>query len=141
MELKMKQLLLFLWQLPQNLLGWLLVLCYKPERVHKLNNGMRIYYSLKMTGGISLGDYCIVHTGNYRKNVEDSLQRNIVKHEAIGHGKQSRMLGWLYLLIIGLPSIIWAVLFQYNMIPDHLNYYWFYTEKWADKLAGIKRNL
>jgi hypothetical protein len=87
-----------------------------------------------MLGGISLGKYCIVNTGHYRQSMEESLKRDTVRHEAIGHTAQSRMLGWLYLIVIGLPSFMRAAFFGYRC------YYDFYTEKWADKLAGIDRN-
>ena len=94
----MKELLLYLWQLPQNLLGELLVLIYRPE-----------------------GSY------DYDGNTE--------KHEW-GHTRQSRMLGPLYLIVIGLPSLLWAAWWN----PGRkAGYFDFYTEKWADRLGGIER--
>lgn len=98
-------------------------------------------------GGISLGKYSIINsyyaglkTGNKTmKPIEELVQLNVVKHEGIGHGTQSRYLGWFYLLIIGLPSIVWASLYG-SIIPyTHNGYYKFPTEAWADKLAGIVR--
>ena len=134
-----KFILLYVWQILQNLLGLLLIKIYKPQRLHKLDNGVRIYYSHKMTGGISLGNYCLVNTGHYRKNFEDSIKRDTVRHEAIGHTKQSRILGPLYLLIIGIPSLIWAGLYGSMIKPTKNGYYKFYTEKWADAIAEVKR--
>ena len=90
---KIKNTLLYLWQLPQNLLGLILVACYKPERKHVLDNGVEIHFATRMQGGISLGKYSIVNTIHYRNNLEESLKRDTVRHEAIGHAKQSRMLG------------------------------------------------
>lgn len=137
----MKNVLLYLWQLPQNLLGLVLVLIYNPEKLIKLENGNRVYFSKKMTGGISLGIYSIIsdkYIRNYKTN-DKILNLNVTKHEAIGHGTQSKWLGPLYLIVIGLPSIIWAGLYG-SVIPTSKNgYYKFYTEKWADKLAGIIR--
>ena len=135
----MKQFLLYLWQLPQNLIGLLLIAYYKPENKHILNNGVKVYFSKKFQGGISLGKYAIVNSFYYRKDLNKALQFNIVKHEAIGHTKQSKMLGWVYLLIIGLPSIVWAGMYGFLIKETHNGYYKFYTEKWADKLANIKR--
>jgi hypothetical protein len=44
------------------------------------------------------------------------------------------------LFVIGIPSIVWAGLYGKKLFPATTNgYYKFYTEKWADKLAGIKR--
>ena len=104
-----------------------------------MENGNEIHYATKMKGGISLGKYSIVNIGHYRLKLENSLLRDTVRHEAIGHAKQSLYLGWLYLLVIGLPSIIWASLYGTLIKPSRNGYYKFYTERWADKLGGVKR--
>ena len=131
----MKQILLYIWQLPQNILGLLLIAFYRPERMHIMENGNRIYFATRMKGGISLGKYSIVNTCHYRLDLRDALKRDSVRHEAIGHARQSLYLGWLYLIVIGLPSIVWAMLYN----GDDKGYYKFFTERWADKLAGVKR--
>ena len=62
----------------------------------------------------------------------------MIMHE-YGHTLQSKMLGPLYLIVIGLPSLIWAWLYG-PVIPWSKNgYYVFYTEKWAEKLGEVKR--
>lgn len=136
---KIKDILLYLWQLPQNLLGLILVAYYKPERKYVLDNGVEIHFATKMRGGISLGKYSIVNTIHYRQELKNSLKRDTVRHEAIGHAKQSRMLGWFYLPIVGLQSICWAGLYGTVIKPTKNGYYWFWTERWADKLGGVKR--
>ena len=130
--------MLYLWQLPQNLIGLLLTFYYKAQRIHVLDNGVEIHYSPKMRGGISLGKYIIVNTYHYRSTIKSSLKREVVQHE-LGHTKQSEKLGWMYLLIIGIPSIIWAMLYGRVVNESKNGYYKFYTERWADKLAGIER--
>jgi hypothetical protein len=124
----MKDFLLALWQLPQNLLGilWLLIngmftSCY----VINSFDGVFVFKVGFQKGAVSLGRYIFVD--EYYKN-------KTIQHEH-GHCIQSRYLGWLYLPIIGLPSIIWACIYKYT----NKDYYWFYTEKSADKLANIKR--
>lgn len=131
--------LLYIWQLLQNIAGLILIVWYKPQRVHKLDNGVKIYYTHKMKGGISLGNYCIINTCHYRKDINESLKRDTVRHEAIGHTKQSRILGPLYLLLVGIPSLIWAGLYGSVIKSTKNGYYKFYTEKWADIIAGVKR--
>ena len=131
----MKQTLLYIWQLPQNLLGLLLIAFYKPERMHTMENGNQIYFARRMKGGISLGKYSIVNVGHYRHDINESLKRDTVRHEAIGHAKQSRILGWLYLIVIGLQSALHAALCKCR---NH-NYHDMWFEKWADKLARVKR--
>ena len=124
----LKYILLYIWQLPQNLLGLLVTLITRPSRV--IDNDVRavVRSSYRMRGGISLGRYVVINTYQCRTQT--------IRHE-LGHCKQSRMLGPLYLLVIGLPSILWAGLHR-RIAPDK-SYYWFYTEKWADKLGGVRR--
>lgn len=124
----MKEFLLYLWQLPQNILGELLVLIYRPEGSYDYD-GARLHYSSRMHGGISLGKHIIV---SYRYR---DYNGNTEKHEW-GHTRQSRMLGPLYLVVIGLPSLLWAAWWN----PGRkAGYFDFYTEKWADRLGGVER--
>ena len=117
----------YIWELPQNLLGLLLRVIYKGTDSEY--EGAVVRRSLKMQGGISLGRYIIV--GDYASD-------RTVMHE-YGHCLQSRRLGWLYLLVIGLPSIIWAGLYGRVVKPTKNGYYRWYTERWADRLGGVER--
>ena len=123
----MKNILLYIWQLPQNLLGLLLLLFYKVDKIVDYKD-KKIRVCKNFSGGISLGNYIIVCR-------ED---QKMIMHE-YGHTLQSKMLGPLYLIVIGLPSLVWAALYG-PIIPWSKNgYYKFYTEKWADKLGEVKR--
>ena len=133
----MKEIFLYLWQLPQNLLGLILLAIYRPEKMLKQYNGVYVYFSSKFPSGISLGKYSILNDIYYRGS--SKLNTYIAKHESIGHAKQSMILGPLYLIVIGLPSIIWAWLYGPIIKPSMNGYYKFYTEKWADNLANIDR--
>lgn len=121
--------LLYLWQLPQNLLGLLMLLFLKGETRHRLG-GIRFYFLDTFPGGITLGEYIIVGT---RQDIT-------VRHE-FGHVLQSRMLGPLFLIVIGLPSILHAWLSDLigccRRHPEGYYHYW--TEKWADRLGGVER--
>ncbi len=119
----MKKLLLYLWSLPQNLLGLLLRQIYKGNDSQYEDAIVR--RSVKMQGGISLGKYIIINQWSGKKTVQ---------HE-YGHCIQSKYLGWLYLVMIGLQSILHAALCK---CKNH-NYYDMWFEKWADKLGGVKR--
>lgn len=121
----LKKCLLYLWELPQNLVGLLFLLFIKGETKHRLGN-IRFFYAKSFPGGITLGEYIIVGT----------KQELTVRHE-FGHVLQSRYLGPLYLLVIGLPSLIWAGLYGSVIEETHNGYYRFYTEKWADKLGKV----
>lgn len=142
---KIKDLLLYLWQLPQNILGLVLIAFYKSEKKLIASNGNYVYFSRYMSGGISLGMYSIIDLDYYmhlaKNDDAKALDLDVTKHEALGHGTQSRILGPFYLLVIGLPSIIWASLYGTKLFPYTKNgYYKFYTEKLADKLGGVIRD-
>lgn len=117
----------YIWELPQNLLGLLLRVIYKGTDSEY--DGAVVRRSLKMQGGISLGRYIIV---------SQFASKTTVMHE-YGHCLQSRRLGWLYLLVIGLPSIVWAGLYGTVVKPTKNGYYRWYTERWADRLGGVER--
>lgn len=118
-----KSLALYLWQLPQNLAGLLLRLFYKGYDSEYCNCIVR--RSVKMRSGISLGKYIIINQWS---------RKDTIAHE-YGHSKQSKYLGWLYLLIVGLPSLIHAALCK---CKDHdYNDVWF--EKWANKLGRVNK--
>jgi hypothetical protein len=91
----------------------------------KKQNGVYVWGN----NGLSLGEYIFV-----KKNASEIY----IMHEK-GHTKQSYILGWLYLFVIGIPSIVWNVFFEKYRKKNKVDYYDFYTEKWADKLAGIER--
>lgn len=49
------------------------------------------------------------------------------------------LLGWLYLPAIGLPSLCWAAARRFSQKLRKIDYYGFYTERWADRLGGVER--
>lgn len=122
------KILLWVWCFPQNLVGLIVKHVTKatPRGKHYLFNNRR--------GSVSLGEYIFICHKHYG-NIE------VLRHE-VGHRKQSRMLGWFYLPAIALPSLIWAGIYskyKEKLQARGISYYSFYTEAWADKLAGIKR--
>jgi len=119
--------LLYIWQLPQHIVGLFLLLILRPESSVDYMTS-RLYAAERMRGGISLGQYIIIQSGRGTLNT--------IKHE-YGHSIQSKWLGPLYLIVIGLPSLLWA----WWWTPSRgVSYYCFYTEKWADKLGGVNRD-
>lgn len=111
--------------MPQNICGCVLILIIHRYVIVHDCCGHIYYCSDKMRGGISLGKYIVLNTKYMFRNTT-------VNHE-FGHAKQSKYLGWLYLPVVGLPSIIHAWVHKYG------DYYEFWTERWADKLGNVKR--
>ena len=117
--------LLFVWELPQNLCGIIFKAIIKIESFGSVKD-VTYYVSSQMSGGVTLGEYIFLS--------ESASKRELTRYHEYGHVRQSRYLGWFYLIVIGLPSIIRAGL---NLYKDYYN---FYTESWADKLGGITRD-
>lgn len=119
------QILLWIWQLPQNLVGLLFLLFITGEVKHKLGS-IRFFYAKNFPGGITLGEYIILYT-------RDEWD---VRHE-FGHVIQSRILGPLYLPVVGLCSLVHAWLNEAigccKKHPEGYHHFW--TEKWANKLG------
>ena len=117
------------WQLPQNLLGLVLGGFLRGKRrlpgLPGIPPAVRLIGARNMRGGISLGNYVYLRT---------PVSERIVRHE-YGHCVQSRLLGPFYLVVIGLPSLLWALWWHPGR---RVSYFRFYTERWADRLGGVR---
>ena len=119
----------WLWQFPQNMLALCIegVLCEAAYRKGKAD-GNTIIMNIALPSAMSLGDYLFVSPMSSQKTIQ---------HEC-GHSKQSNILGPLYLIVIGIPSLLHNIVhYLCSKIGIKWNYYGFYTEYWANKLVGI----
>ena len=121
-------LLLFLWQLPQNILGLLYIFISKGEYQY-CSGDVHIFTTASKYGSVSLGNFVFV-------SVRSSNLQYTLAHE-MGHAIQSKYLGPLYLIVIGIPSFLWALSRRYSRKLRNKDYYSFYTEKWANQLSGL----
>ena len=124
----------YVWQLPQNLLGVLWKNVKKESIIIDISNDdLRTVeakgYLMKAGGAVTLGQYVFISQTYQDRSA-------VIRHEC-GHVKQSLILGPLYLIVIGIPSILHAWLNDYIGCDEEEGYSHFYTEKWADKLMGI----
>lgn len=117
--------LLFIWQLPQNIVALVMLPFLGKLKFISYKKFCFAFEGERMSGGISLGNFAYV--GSYSNRI------TIVKHEQEGHTFDSKLFGPLYLFIIGIPSICWAWFGDKNKC-----YYNFYTERWANKHAGLE---
>ncbi len=129
-----------LWELPQNLLGLILFGVYSAGcgSLETPYGDVRILYSERMRGGISLGRFIIL-PWKYRKAYGRGSYVELTHKHEYGHTRQSLRLGWLYLPVIGLPSIAWAWAHSAFRRLRSVDYYSFWTERWADELGGVVR--
>ncbi len=124
----MKRVMLYLGQLPQNLVGLIAfnMLGAEPAPIDK---GVFLHRK-SFFSSVSLGKFIILNEYQYNGKT--------LRHER-GHQKQSQYLGWFYLPLIGLPSAIGNLIFRLGFIRKRFNYYHQPWEKWADKLGGVER--
>lgn len=125
----------FIWQLPQNIVALILMLYWKKKNLKHIAfyKHCHAYCVKNFNAGISLGNFCFV--GYFYDLYCTEEAEAYLMHELKGHTFQSRLLGPLYLIVIGIPSFI-----HNKMCADYRNYYNFYTEKWANNVAGIYYN-
>lgn len=119
--------LLVIWQFPQTLVGLIMLPFLGTVKKIEHRNHCIGFCAEKMRGGISLGCIVIVSRSNSRCP-------EIIAHEMDGHTVDSKIFGPFYLLVIGLPSLLWAWL---RNRERHPNYYSLYTERRANKHAGL----
>lgn len=128
----MKKVLLYLWQLPQHIMA-LGILAFNIQNYSHVE-GSHIYFIRHLAdAGISLGNYIIL-------DFDGSVTPMDIMHEQ-GHQKQSLYLGWLYLLVIGLPSAVGNCIDRL-FHSKHRQDCWYYRqpwEAWADRLGGVRR--
>ena len=121
----------FVWGLPQNIVGLALaiVFIFHPEKkIYRYKSALIIDVPTGNHGAVSLGQFIFIFS-------RYSNVGYIERHE-YGHTIQSHLLGPLYLLVIGLPSIIWNKFFGDYRKTYGVSYYDFWVEKWANKLGG-----
>lgn len=125
-------------QLPQNIIGFILSRNTKILycNVYKNKNPIKVYFKKKFfKSGISLGDYIILDEIYNKLSVK--ILYDSVKHEH-GHQLQSQKYGWLYLIIIGLPSLCGNIVSKiFNKSNE-----WYYSQPWeheADILGKVER--
>lgn len=130
----MISLLLFLWQLPQNLAGGVLWLATRHKQARTEWSGDRLL--IQVTGfSVSLGSFIFWQDDRYMGIPNRVTNR---QHEW-GHSVQSRWLGPFYLLIIGIPSSLrnlygrWV---YYRTGQYWTGYYDGFPEKQANELGS-----
>lgn len=136
-EITLLNLILFAWQLPQNVVAALIYMFIQrfPYEWKNEENGMTLLcVSIAAPFCFSLGQF--IFLGNQATEA-------VKKHES-GHSVQSVFLGPLYLLCVGIPSLILFLIAQFRKrVLKHSEesvsrwYHSCYPEKWADKLGGV----
>lgn len=110
----------WLWELPQLLAGLLVALMVRPYTTYLYKEAIVVVHRFRFNVALS------------RLILINKPTSNKLQHE-YGHVIQSMYLGPLYLLVIGIPSLLHCVFHGCEY------YYHFYTEKWANRLHKDKQ--
>jgi len=123
--------ILFWWELPQLLLGAIIYLAQKKNisRVGRYRQA-QVFKGAGFRGAISLSWLIFLGT--------DADDERLVKHE-YGHSLQSLFLGWLYLPLVGLPSLIRSSIWRSSR-RETSQYFKRFPENWADRLGKADRS-
>lgn len=94
------------WGLPQNIAGLALLLLMGPQPRARMHGALVTFFEknrvMKGNGAVSLGMFIFIPAA-----WGEEYSRMTAVHE-YGHTVQSMILGPLYLIAVGLPSLIWA---------------------------------
>lgn len=120
------------WGFLQSFVG-LAVLLTGPRRAGFWYRGARVT-RWGLEGSVSLGMFIFLGRSWREEDVD------LLRHE-YGHTLQSLLLGPAYLVVVGLPSVLWAGTPGLKRLRRRrgMSYYDFYTERWADAWGGCRR--
>jgi hypothetical protein len=122
---------LAIWQLPQILLGLVMLLIFRNKTEYtNPYNGITVW-NINSHG--AFGTACF-STGPIIVTCSDKVEENLLRHET-GHSFQSICLGWLFHIVVSIPSIC---LFWYRRLK-HKDAEWYYAhwpESGANKRGG-----
>ena len=126
------------WGAVQSGIGLILFLRFinKPHFWYKgsLVTARAVPEPLRFNGGLSLGIFVFV---TYDITEEQADGSRLIRHE-YGHCLQSALLGPLYIIIVGIPSLIWMAFFSNWRKRRGASYYAFFIESWAQKWGGAE---
>ena len=126
----------FTWGVIQNVLGLIIFLMHAGCEKRWFHGSILTYHKGKW-GGLSLGVFIFVAAG-----ASDDWKARTAVHE-FGHSVQSLIFGPLYLLVIGVPSFLWANLAVFRRRRAHNSalYHDFWPERNANyfgrKVTGL----
>ena len=125
------------WGMLQTFLGFCLFLLHYKEKHYTFHGAIITEWG--NSSSVSLGMFVFITKDPFFANkfsgeyTSRELSHRLLVHE-YGHTIQSMVLGPLFLIVIGIPSALWAGLPSlYKMRKEkQISYFAFYTESWAN---------
>ena len=126
------------WGMLQTLAG--LILFFKHYKCKHYSYHGAIITEWSDKSSISLGMFVFVSAEpffvkKYEGRVSAGECSERLRVHEYGHTIQSLILGPLYLIVIGIPSFLWAFLMGKKRREKQIPYGAFFTEKWANRLG------
>lgn len=134
------------WGLPQTLVGAVFYLINKRNPHFSYHGSCATVWKSKSS--LSLGMFVFVSEDPFyyyedqrTRFTEDAFLEMLLVHE-YGHTIQSLIFGPLYLLMVGVPSLLWSYLPRFVNLRerDHISYFSAYPERWANRLGEAVTN-
>lgn len=127
----------FTWGFLQSFAGAVLFLCYRKNRHFLFHGAILTEWNHDLS--VSLGAFLFVSDRFYAitPGLTKELEFERLAVHEYGHSIQSLVLGPLYLLVIGLPSAVWANVpyFERKRKEQKKSYYVFLPERSANRLG------
>lgn len=127
------------WGILQTLFGLVLFLIYI-RRKHYFYHGA-VITERNTPASLSLGMFVFITTDQIKdkrtidKIPDEEIGKRLLVHE-YGHTVQSIIFGPMYLLVIGIPSMVWGFLpYFVNKRKKGISYFSFFTERFANYLG------
>lgn len=129
------------WGLPQTLAGAIVYGMHRKQKHYGYHGA--IVTTWKRKASLSLGMFLFLTDDPFyyypeqaNKFDEMTFSGRLLVHE-YGHTIQSLLLGPLYLILVGLPSVGWSFLpiFVKKRETDRISYFSGYPERWANHLG------
>lgn len=127
----------------QSFLGFCIFLLNFKRKHYNFHGG--IVTEWKYGSSLSLGMFIfITENPYYISKFSPKESKNMLLVHEYGHTVQSLLLGPLYLIVIGIPSLLWAALPYFRRIrkEKRISYYSLYTERranaWGEKVTKEK---
>ncbi len=130
------------WGIIQTVVGGAVFLLYRKEKHFSYHGSIVTVWN--NTSSVSLGMFVFITGKPYFADKLSSqyskmeCSRRLLVHE-YGHTIQSLILGPLYLILMGIPSSLWAGLPCANKMRKEkgVSYFSFFTESWANTLGEM----
>lgn len=131
------------WGLPQTLVGAIYFLINRKQPHFDYNGAVATIWKSKSS--LSLGLFVFVsddpfyYYPDYRDKFDENTYSKMLLVHEYGHTIQSLIFGPVYLIAVGIPSVLWSFfpLFVRKRERQKISYFSAYPERWANHLGEL----